>query len=130
VSACGLWPSARRLYAVILDEDGQLRRPITADQSREACQSLLEWLSLSDIRTVVLSERCHTLIAQARAAHLNIELVPHPLLEAIRCAAGLTHKPPRHTAALLARCHLTPILRTHRRHDSFTEQSGPQLPLL
>ena len=131
MNACGLWPGARRLYAVIVDDDGQLRRrPICADQTREACESLLAWLALSDITTVVLSDRSHLLIAHARAACLNLELVPHPLLEAVRRVAGLDHRSPRYTAALLARWHLTPLLRAHLRHSHITEQSASQLPLL
>jgi len=128
--ACGLWPGARRLYAVIVD-DGQLRlRPICAAQTREACECLLAWLVLSDRTTVVLSDRGHLLIAHARAACPNLELVPHPLLEAVRRVAGLEHRSPRYTAALLTRWHLTPLLRAHWRHSHITEQSASQLPLL
>ena len=65
--------------------------------------------------TVVLSERARGLIAQAHAAQLGVQLPPRRLLEAIRDAAGLTHRAPCHSAAWLARWHITRGLREHLR---------------
>ena len=129
MSVCGLWPGPRRLYAVI-DDNGQLRRPITAHDFGYASQCLLEWLATSDIHIVVVSEHFPSLIAQALAAKLPVALAPHPLLEAIRRAAGLTYRPPHHTAALLARWHSTPGLRSYLRLWHPSDFPTSQLPLL
>jgi hypothetical protein len=123
MSVCGLWLSAQRLCAVIIEDSGQARTPLTTDYTPEACASLLAWLATSEVHTVVLSERAQGLIAQAHAAHLRVELVAHQLLEAIRGAAGLIHRAPCHSAALLARWHFTPGLREHLR-----ELRAPDLP--
>jgi hypothetical protein len=115
-SVCGLWLSAQSLCAVIIEDSGQARPPVTGPGTPEACASVLAWLATSEVHTLVLSERSQALIAQAHpAAQLRIELVPHQLLEAIRHAAGLTHRAPCHSAALLARWHFTPGLREHLR---------------
>jgi hypothetical protein len=115
MSVCGLWLSAQRLCAVIIEEGGQVRTPLTSECTPEACASLLAWLVTSEVHTVVLSERAQGLVAQAHAAQLRVQLPPRRLLEAIRDAAGLTHRAPCHSAALLARWHITPGLREQLR---------------
>jgi hypothetical protein len=130
MSACALWLGAQRLCAVIVEHDGQLQRPIRAARTPEACAALLAWLSTREVHTLVMSERNRTLIAQAQAAHLRVELAPHALLEAIRCAAGFTHRPHRDTAALLARSPLTPGLRNLLRECRAPDPAAEQLPLL
>jgi hypothetical protein len=122
-SVCGLWLSAHSLCAVIIEDSGQQRLPVTGPCTLEACASVLAWLATSEVHTLVLSERAQALIAQAHASQLRIELVPHDLLEAIRSAAGLTHRAPCHSAALLARWHFTRGLREHLR-----ELRAPELP--
>jgi hypothetical protein len=114
-SVCGLWLSAHSLCAVIIEDSGQARPPVTGPCTPEACASVLAWLATSEVHTLVLSERAQGLIAQAHAAHLRVELVAHQLLEAIRSAAGLTQRAPCYSAALLARWHFTPGLREHLR---------------
>ncbi len=56
-------------------------------------------------------------------------IAPSPLLEAIRLAAGLTTRPPKQTAALLARWPTAPALRPFLRQ--LTDSPHPhQLALL
>ena len=130
MSACGLWLGAQRLVAVIVEDDGQLQRPIHAARTPEACAALLAWLSTREVHTLVTSERNHMLIAQAHAAHLPVQLVPHELLEAIRAVAGYTRRPHRDSAALLARWPLTPGLRNPLRECRAPGPAAEQLLLL
>jgi hypothetical protein len=130
MSACGLWATSRRLCAVIVDDTGRARPPISAARTPQACATLLAWLSSTDVRTLVLSECSGSLIAQAHAANLCVHLAPHELFEAIRLAAGLTHRPHRYTAGLLARWPLAPGLRRHLHRSLPQDQSAQQLPLL
>ena len=115
MSVCALWQGTRRLVAVIVEDDGHLRPPISVPATPSNAQYLLTYLAAIDIGTLIVAERSHTLIAQARALKLAVCLVPHDLLDAIRTAVGLKHRAPRHTAMLLARWYLTPTLRLHLR---------------
>jgi hypothetical protein len=128
-SVCGLWLGAHSLCAVIIEEGGQTRLPVTGPCTPEACASVLAWLATSEVHTLVLTERAEALIAQAHAARLCVELVPHPLLEAIRSAAGLTQRAPCHSAALLARWYFTPGLREHLRQWREPACAAEQHPL-
>jgi hypothetical protein len=123
VSVCGLWDSTRRVVAVIIDDDGKPRPPITVPARASNTQHLLTYLGAIDIGTLILAERTHTLIDQALGLKLAVRLVPHDLLDAIRTAVGLNHRPPRDTAMLLARWYLTPTLRVHLR-----EFRAPPIP--
>ena len=115
MSVCGLWQGTRRLIAVIGDDDGTLRSPITAPATPDNASHLLAYLATVGIDVLILAERTHTLITQAHALGLHVRIVPHDLLEAIRTATGLTQRPPRDTACLLARWYQTPALRLHLR---------------
>lgn len=115
MSACGLWQGTHRLVAVIVDDDGRLRPPITAPATPANATHLLAYLTTAGIDVLILPERTYTLITQAHALGLQIRLVPHDLLQAIRTATGLTQRPPRDTACLLARWYQTPVLRLHLR---------------
>lgn len=130
MSACGLWLGAQRLVAVIAEDDGRLHRPIRAAPTAEACAALFDWLSSRDIHTLVIGEGNPTLIAQAQAAHLHVQLVPRPWLDAIRSVAGYTRRPHRDSAALLARWSLTPGLRGLLRECRPTDAPAQQLSLL
>jgi hypothetical protein len=130
VSTCGLWLGAQRLVAVIVEDDGRLHRPIRAAPTPAACAALFDWLSARDVRTLVISERSPTLIAQAQAAHLHVVLAPHPWLEAIRTVAGYTRRPHRDSAALLARWSLTPGLRNLLHECRTTDAPAQQMSLL
>jgi hypothetical protein len=115
VSACALWQGTQRLVAVIVDDDGGLRPPITVPATPNNAHHLLTYLATAGVQTVILAEASHNLIAQAHALNLPVRLVPGDLLDAIRAAVGLDHRPPRHTAMLLARWYLIPALRRHLR---------------
>jgi len=113
MSTCGVWQSRQRLIAVIVNDAGELRTPITTRRTPEHCATLLDYLVTVSIDALVVIERSQPLIAQAFAAHLRVYTVPHDLLEAIRHATGLNQRPLRHTAALLARWPLNPTLRIY-----------------
>jgi len=129
VNVCGLWQGVQRLAAVIADEDGSLRPPITTSATPEHIGHLLDYLVTAGIDTLILAERSHGLIAQARERRLHVRLVPYDLLEAIRAATALHHRPPRYTASLLARWPFTPALRLHLRDVQPTAPRKNQLAL-
>lgn len=115
MSLCALWQGTQRLVAVIVDDDGDLRPPITVPATPDNTHHLLTHLATAGIGALIIAETDHILIAQAHALNLHLRLVPHGLLDAIRTATGLNRRPPRNTAILLARWYLTPVLRLHLR---------------
>jgi hypothetical protein len=127
----GLWPARSKLLAVIVDERGRQPAPISAVRTTEAAAALIAWLDTT-VDALVVSDRDRPLIelARAAAATLPLALAPHELLEAIRAAAGFTHRPQRHTAAFLARWYLSPALRRYLRQDVAPAVERDQLPLL
>lgn len=125
----GLWPARTKLIAVIVDERRYPAAPVTAARTTAAAAALFAWLEMT-VDALVLSDRHATLIDLARAAKLPPALAPHELIEAIRTAAGFTHRPPRQTAAFLARWYLTPALRRYLRQDTAPSVERDQLPLL
>jgi len=129
MNVCGLWQATHRLAAAIANEDGTLRPPITTPATPEHIGHLLDYLVTAGIDTLILAERSHCLIAQARDRALHVRLVPHDLLEAIRQATALNHRPARHTASLLARWPFTPALRLHLRDVRPTPPQKNQLAL-
>jgi hypothetical protein len=129
VNVCGLWQGVGRLAAVIADEDGSLRPPITVRASTQNTHHLLDYLVTAGIDTLILAERSHGLIAQARERRLHVRLVPHDLLDGIRQATTLNHRPPRFTAILLARWPFTPALRSLLRDVQPTAPRKSQLAL-
>lgn len=129
MNVCGLWQGVQRLAAVVADEDGTLRPPITTPATPEHIGHLLDYLVTAGIDTLILAERSHGLIAQARERRLHVRLVPYDLLEGIRQATALNHRPPRFTAILLARWPFTPALRSHLRDLRPTAPRKSQLAL-
>ena len=111
-AACG---STQRLIAVIIDDRTELRPPITVPATHDNAHHLLCYLRTTGVGTLIIAEHSHILIAQAQRLKLDIRLVPDELLQAIRTATGLNHRPPRNTAILLARWPLTPVLPLHLR---------------
>ena len=111
MSVCGLWQGAQRLAAVIIDNDGEPRSPITVPATPDNAHHLLTYLATAGVDTLIIAERSHMLIAKAHRLRLEIRLVPQDLLDAIRTATGLNHRPPRNTAILLARWPLNATLR-------------------
>ena len=129
MNVCGLWQGVGRLAAVIADEDGSLRAPITVRASPQNTHHLLDYLVTAGIDTLILAERNHGLIAQAHERRLHVRLVPHDLLDGVRAATALNHRPPRYTASLLARWPFTPALRLHLRDVQPTAPRKNQLAL-
>jgi len=103
--------------------------PITTSATPEHIGHLLDYLVSAGIDTLILAERSHCLIAQARERRLHVRLVPYDLLEGIRQATALNHRPPRFTAILLARWPFTPALRSHLRDIRPTAPRKNQLAL-
>lgn len=127
---CGLWSTRKHLFAVLLDDDGRPRPPIKAASTRDACAALFAWLAAAALDALVLSDRSGPLVELARAMKLRVYLAPHDLIEAIRAAAGYTHRPHRDTATLLARWYLTPTLRRYLRGSTASDPHPNQIPLL
>lgn len=129
MNVCGLWQCVQRLAAVIADEDGSLRPPITVRATPQNTHHLLDYLVTAGIDTLILAEYSYPLIAQAHERRLHVRLVPCDLLEGIRAATALHHRPPRYTASLLARWPFTPALRLHLRELRPTAPRKNQLAL-
>ena len=129
MNVCGLWQGSHRLAAAIANHDGCLRVPITVRATPQNTHHLLDYLVTAGIDTLILAERSHGLIAQAHARRLHVRLVPCDLLEGIRQATALNHRPARHTAALLAHSPFTPALRLHLRELRPTPPQKTQLAL-
>lgn len=129
MSVCGLWQGTHRLFAVIIDDEGNLHPHIRAPATPDNAHHLLTYLASAGIGTLIIAEHSYSLIAQARRLKLEICLVPHDLLHAIRTATGLIHRPPRNTAILLARWPLVPALRAHLRDRRAAPTAKDQLAL-
>lgn len=129
MSVCALWQGTRRLAAVIVNDDGELRPPITVPATPDNAHHLLTYLATAGVDAVILGEESHSLIAQAQALELAVRLAPPDLLDAIRTATDLDHRPPRHTAILLARWDLAPALRPQLREVRAPTPPDKQLPL-
>lgn len=129
MNACALWQGSRRLVAVIIDDDQRLRPPITVAATPSNAHHLLTYLATAGVDTLILTEASHSLIARGLALKLAVRLVPRDLLDAVRTATGLDHRPPRNSAILLARWYLIPALRRHLRDTRTTEPRNSQLDL-
>ena len=109
---CGLWPGSRRATAVLFDTLTQHQRALSLANTTLAHTTLLDWLVEHNAHLVIpdtlLAAPC---LNQASQIPIAVWIAPSPLLEAIRLAAGLTTRPPKHTAALLARWPTAPALR-------------------
>lgn len=130
MSVCALWQGTQRLAAVIVDDNGELRPPITVPATPDNAHHLLTYLATAGVDTLIIGGDSRSLIAQAHGLKLAVRLVPNDLLEAIRTATGLDHRPPRNTAVLLARWYLTPALRLHLRATRAPAPHENQLDLL
>ena len=111
-AVCGLWAGPRRSAAVLIDPATQRQLPISLANTAQARGALLAWLAERSAQLVIPD----TLLGQPflnQASHTPVVvwIAPSALLEAIRLAAGLTTRPLKHTAALLARWPSAPALR-------------------
>ena len=129
MKVCGLWQGTHRLAAAIANGDATLRPPITTPATPTHTRYLLDYLVTASIDILILTEHNHYLIAQAHAHQFHVRLVPHDLLQGIRHATALNHRPPRHTAILLARWPFTPALRLLLREARPTQLQKKQLAL-
>jgi hypothetical protein len=111
-SFCGLWSGPRRATAVLFDTLTQHQHSLSLANTALAYTTLLDWLAHQNAHLVIpdtlLAAPC---LNQASQIPIAVWIAPSPLLEAIRLAAGLTTRPPRQTAALLARWPTAPALR-------------------
>jgi len=127
---CGLWPGPRRATAVLFDTLTQHQRALSLANTALAHTTLLDWLAQHNAHLVIpdtlLAAPC---LNQASQIPVAVWVAPSPLLEAIRLAAGLTTRPPKQTAALLARWPTAPALRPFLRQLTVARPTD-QLSLL
>lgn len=117
MTACGVWPRSRGFVAVLIDSAGRARSFSVAD-SDEARWGLSQRLAAVGADLVL----DHALLESnriaeiARRAGVVVWIAEPPLVDALRCAAGITHRGARPSAALLARLPAIPWLRSLLRH--------------
>jgi len=97
---------------VLIDPVTQRQLPLSLANTEQARDALLAWLAERSAHLVIPD----TLLGQPflnQVSHTPVVvwIAPSPLLEAIRLAAGLTTRPLKQTAALLARWPAAPALR-------------------
>jgi hypothetical protein len=129
---CGLWPTAKCLVAVIIDEAGTPRAPLSVARTPEARAGFVHWLATSGLQGLVIAESMTSepLIELAVEAQLPVWIAPAALVDAIRGATGLTKRSPKYTATLLARWPRTPALRPYLRHIAPPNHHPHQFGLL
>jgi hypothetical protein len=127
---CGLWPGPRGATAVLFDPLTRHQNTLSLANTALAHSTLLDWLAAHNAHLVIpdtlLAAPC---LNQASHTPLAIWIAPSPMLEAIRLAAGLTTRAPKHTAALLARWPTAPALRPFLRRLT-ASRSPEQFSLL
>ncbi len=127
---CGLWPGPRRSAAVLFDPGTQRQLSLSLPNTAQARSTLLAWLADQNAHLVIpdtlLGELC---LNHASHTPLAVWIAPSALLEAIRLVTGLTTRPPKQTAALLARWPTVPALRPFLRRLSASRHPD-QLSLL
>jgi len=118
VSPCGLWRTPRRLVAVVLDEDGRPRPPLSVALTDDARWGLLVWLQSRGCHDVVLTDalaRGDPIGRIAVTLGVRLWVAPASVVEGVRQATELSRRPPKYTAALLARWPSAPALRAYLR---------------
>lgn len=114
--ACGVWPTSRGLIAVLIDSAGRARSFSVAD-SDSARWGLSQRLAAVGA-DLVLDEallKSNRIGDVARRAGVTVWIAGPPIVDALRCAAGITRRGARPSAALLARLPAVPWLRSHLR---------------
>jgi hypothetical protein len=129
----GLWPTARHLLAVGLDERGRAARPLVAMRSALARQAMLDFFASLPVLDVVLAETVlgadltpESFADVLHAHNRTVWIAPAALAEAT-CAAAGQRASPRNLAAILARLPAIPRLRRELRRLT---RSPVQLDLL
>jgi hypothetical protein len=130
MTACGLWLAPRGLVAVLVDGTGRARSCSVAFTD-DARSGLALWLAAAGADLVVDETliEADPIAHLARRAGVTVWIAGPPLVAALRLAAGIAHRGPRLSAALLARLPTIPWLRSLLRrleppHDE------RQIPLL
>ena len=116
MTTCGVWPRHRGLVAVLLDDAGHIRSSSIASTD-DARSGLACWLAAAGA-DLVLDEallRTDPMASLARRSGVTVWIVAEPLVTALRLAAGVAHRGPRPSAAILARLPAIPWLRPHLR---------------
>jgi len=113
MTACGVWPTSRGLVAVLIDSAGRARSFSIAD-SDDARWGLSQRLAAvgADLVLDQALLESNRIADVARRAGLTVWIAAPPLVAALRCAAGITHRGARPSAALLARLPAVPWLRS------------------
>jgi hypothetical protein len=113
MTACGVWPTSRGLVAVLIDSAGRARSFSVADSddARWGLSHRLAAVGADLVLDQALLES-NQIADVARRAGVAVWIAGPPLLDALRCAAGITHRGARPSAALLARLPAVPWLRS------------------
>ena len=119
MSACGLWRTARRLVAVVVDgESAEASSPVTVPLTDDARWGFAVWLQSKGVVDLVTSDELARgdPIAETALRHgIHVWLAPAGIVEGVRQVAGVTKRPARHTAALLGRWRTAETLRSYLR---------------
>jgi hypothetical protein len=113
MTACGVWPTSRGLVAVVIDSAGRARSFSVADtdDARWGLSQRLAAVGADLVLDEALLES-NRIASVALRAHITVWVAGPPLIQSLRCAAGLTRKGARPSAALLARLPAIPWLRS------------------
>jgi hypothetical protein len=115
---------------VLIDPVTQRQLPLSLANTALAHTMLLDWLAEQNAQLVIPDTlRGAPFLDQARQTPVVVWIAPSALLEAIRLAAGLTTRPLKQTATLLARWPSAPALRPFL-HRLNTARPTNQLSLL
>ena len=129
-AVCGLWSGPRRSAAVLIDSGTHRQFALSLANTALAHTTLLDWLAEQNAQLVIPDTLSGApFLDQARQTPLVVWIAPSALLEAIRLAAGLTTRPLKQTAALLARWPSASALRPFLRRLN-TARPADQLSLL
>ncbi len=113
MTACGVWPTSRGFVAVLIDSAGRARSFSVAD-SDDAQWGLSHRLAAvgADLVLDQALLESNRIADVARRAGVTVWIAGPPLVDALRCAAGIARRGARPSAALLARLPAIPWLRT------------------
>jgi hypothetical protein len=117
MSCCGLWPTPRRLVAVVLDAEDAPCETLTVARSEDGRGALGLWLHPRADHVVLTDElaRAAPWALWARALGLQVWVAPAVMVHSVRQVAALADRSAKHSAALLARWPRAPALRPYLR---------------
>jgi len=130
MTTCGIWPRPHGLVALLVDHAGHTRS-VTIAPTDDARWGLSQRLAATGTDLVVDAAllEADAVAPIALRAGVTVWVAGAPLVEALRSAAGVVHRAPRLSAALLARLPAIPWLRLQlRRLD--TIEDDRQIKLL